>query len=122
MHGMVDVAVRFSLRRQGRILMETMVVATRTQCLATRAKRGGTDEIRIMRLLLLHAMTSRELWTFRSLSWVGHIKGPSDPIFRGLASRYNKLFPSEKLEILPTIFEIKERAEWVVEHWGDDAA
>jgi len=53
MHGMVDVAVRFSLRRQGRILMETMVVATRTQCLATRAKRGGTDEIRIMRLLLL---------------------------------------------------------------------
>ena len=62
---MVDVAVRF--RRQGRILMETMVVATRTLCLATRAKRGDTDEIRIMRLLLLHAMTSRELWTFRGL-------------------------------------------------------
>ena len=57
MHCMVDVAVRF--RRQGRILMETMVVATRTLCLATRAKRGDTDEIRIMRLLLLHAMTSR---------------------------------------------------------------
>ena len=67
MHGMVDVAVRFSLRRQGRILLETMVVATRTLCLATRAKRGGTDEMRIMRLLLLHAMTSRELWTFRGL-------------------------------------------------------
>src|SRR5258705_3951983 len=67
MHCMVDVAVRFSLRRQGRILMETMVVATRTLCLATRAKRGGTDEIRIMRLLLLNAMTSRELWTFRGL-------------------------------------------------------
>ena len=47
--------------------METMVVATRTLCLATRAKRGGTDEIRITRLLLLHAMTSRELWTFRGL-------------------------------------------------------
>jgi len=30
MHCMVDVAVRFSLRRKGRILMETMVVATRT--------------------------------------------------------------------------------------------
>ncbi|NEU97010.1 reverse transcriptase domain-containing protein [Bradyrhizobium uaiense] len=53
------------------------------------------------------------------ISWVGHIKGPSDPIFRGLALRYNKLFPSEKLEILPTIFEIRERAVWVVEHWGD---
>jgi RNA-directed DNA polymerase len=56
------------------------------------------------------------------ISWVGHIKGPSDPIFRGLASRYNKVFPSEKLEILPTIFEIRERTVWVVEHWGDDAA
>jgi RNA-directed DNA polymerase len=55
------------------------------------------------------------------ISWVGHIKGPSDPIFRGLASRYNKLFPAEKLEILPTIFEIRERAVWVVEHWGDAA-
>jgi hypothetical protein len=31
------------LRRQGRILMETVVVATRTLCVATRAKRGGTD-------------------------------------------------------------------------------
>jgi hypothetical protein len=40
MHCTVDVAVRFSLRRQGRILMETMVVATRTLCVATRAKRG----------------------------------------------------------------------------------
>ena len=56
------------------------------------------------------------------ISWVGHIKGPSDPIFRGLASRYNKLFPSEKLEILPTNLEIRERAVWVVEHWADDAA
>ncbi|MCP1972066.1 reverse transcriptase domain-containing protein [Bradyrhizobium elkanii] len=55
------------------------------------------------------------------ISWVGHIKGPSDPIFRSLASRYNKLFPSEKLEILPTIVEIRERAVWVVEHWGGDA-
>ena len=30
MHCTVDVALRFSLRRQGRILMETVVVATRT--------------------------------------------------------------------------------------------
>lgn len=54
------------------------------------------------------------------ISWVGHIKA-SDPIFRGLASRYNKLFPSEKLEVLPTVFEIRERAVWVVEHWSDAA-
>ncbi|WP_441280808.1 reverse transcriptase domain-containing protein [Tardiphaga sp. 862_B3_N1_1] len=56
------------------------------------------------------------------ISWLGHIKGSSDPIFRGLASRYNKLFPTEKLQILPTVFEVRERAVWVVEHWGDDAA
>jgi hypothetical protein len=43
MHCTVDVAVRFGLRRQGRILMETVVVATRTLCVATRAKRGGAD-------------------------------------------------------------------------------
>jgi hypothetical protein len=45
MHCTVDVAVGFSLRRQGRILMETVVVATRTLCVATRAERGGTMEI-----------------------------------------------------------------------------
>jgi hypothetical protein len=39
----VDVPVRFSLRGQGRILMETVVVGTRTLCVAIRAKRGGTD-------------------------------------------------------------------------------
>jgi len=47
--------------------METMVVATRTLAWQPEPKRGGTDEIRIMRLLLLHAMKSRELWTFRGL-------------------------------------------------------
>jgi RNA-directed DNA polymerase len=52
------------------------------------------------------------------ISWIGHIKGPSDPIFRGLALRYNKLFPVEKLEILPSFLEIRDRAVWVVEHWG----
>jgi S1-C subfamily serine protease len=55
------------------------------------------------------------------ISWVGHVKGPSDPIFRGLALRYNGLFPDEKLEILPTFLEIRDRAVWVVEHWGDAA-
>lgn len=52
------------------------------------------------------------------ISWVGHIKGPSDPIFRGLALRYNILFPAKKLEVEPTFLEIRDRAVWVVEHWG----
>ena len=60
------------------------------------------------------------------ISWVGHIKGPSDPIFRGLALRYNTLFPTEKLEIQPTLSEVRDRAVWIVEHWGgaviEDAA
>jgi RNA-directed DNA polymerase len=54
------------------------------------------------------------------LSWVGQIKGPSDPIFRGLASRFNKLFPDQRLEILPTALEMRDRAAWLVEHWGND--
>jgi RNA-directed DNA polymerase len=54
------------------------------------------------------------------ISWVGQVKGPSDPIFRGLALRFNKLFPEQGLEIVPTALEVRDRAVWLVEHWGDD--
>jgi RNA-directed DNA polymerase len=53
------------------------------------------------------------------ISWVGQIKGPSDPIFRGLALRFNKLFPDQRLEILPTDVEVRDRAVWLIEHWSD---
>lgn len=53
------------------------------------------------------------------IAWVGHVKGRSDPVFRILASRYNELFPNQKLEILPTADEIRDRAVWVVEHMNE---
>nr|WP_301272501.1 trypsin-like peptidase domain-containing protein [Acetobacter cerevisiae] len=51
------------------------------------------------------------------IAWLGYIKGASDPVFRGIASRFNKAFPSLKLEIQPTPQEIRERAVWLIEHW-----
>lgn len=54
------------------------------------------------------------------VSWLGHIKGSSDPIFRKIASRFNNLFPDLVLRIQPTAQEIRERAVWLIEH-GDGA-
>ncbi|WP_334181706.1 reverse transcriptase domain-containing protein [Novosphingobium sp.] len=51
------------------------------------------------------------------LAWLGHIKGPSDPVFRILASRFNKAFPALKFEIHPTQDQIRDRSVWLVEHW-----
>jgi RNA-directed DNA polymerase len=53
------------------------------------------------------------------VAWLGHIKGASDPVFRGIASRFNKAFPALQLEILPTAHEIRERAVWLIEHWEE---
>ena len=52
------------------------------------------------------------------IAWVSHVKGRSDPVFRTLAARFNKLFPDSKLEIAPTADEVRDRAVWVVEHYG----
>lgn len=51
------------------------------------------------------------------LSWLGHIKGPSDPVFRGMASRFNRSFPALALGIQPSRSEVRERAVWLIEHW-----
>ena len=56
------------------------------------------------------------------IAWVSHIKGRSDPVFRSLAARFNKLFPGSKLEIAPTADEVRDRAVWVVEHYGEEPA
>ncbi|MDB5596206.1 MAG: trypsin-like serine protease [Hyphomicrobiales bacterium] len=50
------------------------------------------------------------------VAWVGHVKGRADPIFRSIASRFNKLFPEYELKVLPTAVEVRDRAIWVVEH------
>lgn len=51
------------------------------------------------------------------LAWLGHIKGPADPVFRSMASRFNTAFPSLALKIVPTQLEIRDRAVWLIEHW-----
>lgn len=50
------------------------------------------------------------------LSWLGYIKGHSDPVFRSLALRFNKSFPAQALMIQPTRLEIRDRAVWLIEN------
>jgi len=49
------------------------------------------------------------------ISWVGFVKGQSDPVFRGLAKRYNQCFPKSPIKVHPTEAERADRAIWVVE-------
>ena len=53
------------------------------------------------------------------ISWIGFVKGQSDPVFRGLAMRFNRLFPDSPIKVQPTDSERAHRAIWVVE--TDDA-
>lgn len=53
------------------------------------------------------------------ISWVGFVKGQSDPVFRGLAKRYNACFPTNPIKVHPTQAEILDRAVWVVETDAD---
>lgn len=49
------------------------------------------------------------------LEWIAQVRGRSCGFYRTLAQRFNKLFPSKEIPILPTYTEIVERAVWVVE-------
>lgn len=53
------------------------------------------------------------------ISWVGFVKGQSDPVFRGLAKRYNACFPAKPIKVDPTQAEILDRAVWVLETEND---
>jgi len=55
----------------------------------------------------------------RGISWVGFVEGQSDPVFRGLAKRYNTCFPARPIEVHPTQAEIVDRAIWVMETEDD---
>jgi len=50
------------------------------------------------------------------ITWLRHIRGQSDPVFRGAAIRFNASFPDHKIEVTPTAFEVRDRAVWIVEH------
>lgn len=56
------------------------------------------------------------------ISWIKSVKGQSDPVFRGIAARFNKLFPAEPIKVQPTRTEMRDRAVWVLEHTHGDWA
>lgn len=49
------------------------------------------------------------------ISFLTHIKGPSDPVVRSITLRFNNCFPTHPIRVTPTPDEIRERAVWVVE-------
>ncbi len=51
------------------------------------------------------------------IAWVGNVKGRADPVYRGLAARFNKSFSSTPIKLLIMPEQIRERAVWVIEHW-----
>jgi retron-type reverse transcriptase len=50
------------------------------------------------------------------IEWLRHIRGQSDPVFRGIAVRFNDCFPEHKLDVEPTSDEVRNRSVWLVEH------
>ncbi len=56
------------------------------------------------------------------ISWLRHIRGQSDPVFRSIAIRFNSCFPDHEIQVAPTPVEIRDRAVWVVEHFEGEMA
>lgn len=53
------------------------------------------------------------------ISWLAFLKGPTDPLVRGIMLRYNQAFPGTPLKVKPTAIEMRNRAVWLVEHDGN---
>ncbi|MBP2460508.1 S1-C subfamily serine protease [Rhizobium sp. PvP014] len=51
------------------------------------------------------------------ISWLGNVKGQSDPVFRAIAARYNLSFPTQHIRVSPTPAQVRSRAVWVIEHF-----
>jgi len=56
------------------------------------------------------------------ITWLRHIRGQSDPVVRAIAVRFNASFPRRKIEVTPTVEEVRDRAVWVVEHFEGEGA
>lgn len=50
------------------------------------------------------------------ISYLTHLKGPTDPVVRALTLRYNESFSQRPIKLAPTVEECRERSVWVVEH------
>lgn len=49
------------------------------------------------------------------ISWLRHIKGDTDPVVRKIIVRFNASLPSHRIEIDPTMEEVRDRSVWIVE-------
>jgi RNA-directed DNA polymerase len=49
------------------------------------------------------------------ITYVGYLKGSTDPVVRTLASRYNQTFTAHPIKLTPTLEEQRDRAVWVVD-------
>lgn len=56
------------------------------------------------------------------ITWLRHIRGQSDPVFRAIALRFNSSFPNRKIEVEPTVAEVRDRAVWVVDNYEGEMA
>ena len=56
------------------------------------------------------------------ITWLRHIRGQSDPVFRAIAVRFNTSFPKRKIEVTPTAAEVRDRAVWIIEHFEGEMA
>jgi S1-C subfamily serine protease len=56
------------------------------------------------------------------ISWLRHIRGQTDPVFRSIALRFNAAPFVQKITVLPTVAEVRDRAVWVVEHFDGEMA
>jgi S1-C subfamily serine protease len=50
------------------------------------------------------------------LSFLAHVKGQTDPVFRSLAVRFNNIFSDWQIKVTPTRNEVRDRATWIVEN------
>jgi len=53
------------------------------------------------------------------INWIGQTKGPSDPIYRKLALRYNSFF-QEELKVGPDLGKLSTLSTWVIESEASD--
>lgn len=64
--------------------------------------------------------TSIEAYLRGKISWLGFVRGQSDPVYRAIALRFNGCVQGRKINVAPTWDEIRDRAVWVVEHMPTD--
>ena len=50
------------------------------------------------------------------ISYLGHLKGQTDPVVRSLAQRYNKNYSARPIKLTQTLEERRDRSVWVVDH------